>query len=57
MTLEEARATMPWRHQLHPTLGLYRVVDKHGNEVGLVDVLEFITAITAKLATKEPTES
>ncbi|WP_034619317.1 hypothetical protein [Chitinibacter tainanensis] len=48
-TIARLKQTMPWKHQVFSN-GLIKVLDKHGNEVMLIDILTYLEVSTLKLA-------
>lgn len=48
--IEKLRQTMPWMHANVPGTGTMILLDKNGQEVGLLDLLDFMSYITPKMA-------
>jgi hypothetical protein len=58
MTEEQFKAiqgTFPWTHVIEPSGlgGVIRVLNRHGEEVSLFDMVAFLEVITQKLKPKE----
>jgi hypothetical protein len=49
------QATFPWTHVVHPSGlgGHVRVLNRHGQEVPIFDMIAFLELITRKLEPKE----
>lgn len=54
------RSTFPWKHRVipHPQMGgLIQVINRHGQEVSLMDMVAFLDTITERLKPGAPNEA